>query len=331
MKQFLKKIFPKTILNKRTAFIKNRRMKKLLKQDHDRFLKYSFGKDKLNFSQIEARLTKEYHSLEKGLSYQELRLGFGKQVLQNVIDLMIEYRRQGFPLNEHVYQTALSNLHSYITVHDQNNFDVNDLKEVFESLSKGTSYGETGGVHYKTKDEMIEKSKEDFKSFSISRHSVRDYTSEPVSYEVIEKAFKLASHTPSACNRQSWKLRVVETPKLKKIIQANQNGNRGFGDYIDKFIIITGDVQYYDRLRERNQANIDGGMYAMNLLYALHYYQIAAVPLSASLNLKQEENLRKTFNISDAENFIMFIGIGNYTDEFKIPKSDRRPVQYNKF
>lgn len=331
MKTVMKKFIPGSLIQKRTDLIKERQMKKLLKQDHERFLKNSFSKKNMNYSHLEARLTKEYHSIEKGLSYKELRLGFGKQVLQNVIDLMTEYRRQGFPLDSHVYQTAISNLEEYIAVHEQHDYDVSSLKDTVETLKKGVNYGETGGVFYKTKDEVMKQSKMEFKEFSESRHSVRDYSGKPVSKETLDKVFELAKHTPSACNRQSWKIRVVSEPKLKKLIQANQNGNRGFGDYIDKFIIVTGDTQYYDRLRERNQANIDGGMYAMNLLYALHYYDVAAVPLSASLNLQQESNLRKAFNISDSENFVMFIGIGNYVEEFKVPKSDRREVSYKEF
>lgn len=331
MKKILKKIVPESLQDKRTVYIKERRMKKLLDKDHERFLKYSFSKKNNNYNQLEARLTKEYHSIEKGLSYKNLRLGFGKKVLQNVIDLMIEYRTNSFPLDSHVYQTALSNLRQYIEVHEEQNYDVSELKDVIKTLEHGTNYGETGGVLYKKKEDVLSKTKADFKEFAESRHSVRDYAHEPVSKEKIEQAFELAKRTPSACNRQSWKIRVVSDSKLKKTIQANQNGNRGFGDFIDKFIIVTADVQYYDRLRERNQANIDGGMYAMNLLYALHYYEIAAVPLSASLTLDQETNLRKAFNIPESENFIMFIGIGNYVDEFKVPKSDRREVQYKEY
>lgn len=331
MKKIVRKMIPQTLRDKRVIYITEQRVKELLKKDQERFLKFSFGQTGLNYSQIEARLTKEYHSIEKGLSYEEIRLGFGKQVITNIINLMTEYRRQKFPLDNHVYQTALSNLSEYITLHEKNNYEVAKLRATFETLKNGTNYGDTGGVISKTKDEIMEKVRGDFKEFSLSRHSVRAYSGEPVSYEIIEKALDLASHTPSACNRQPWRVRIVEDSKSKKYIQQNQNGNRGFGDYIDKFILITSDVQYYDRMRERNQANIDGGMYAMNLLYALHYYQVATVPLSASLTLEQEENLRKRFDIPDSENFIMFIGIGNYTEKFKVPKSDRREVIYNKY
>lgn len=331
MKNFLRKNTPQVFKDIRNNINKNKEMKKVVRNDIKRFKKHSFSSGKFNYSQLEGKLTKEYHSLEKGLSYNNLRLGFGKQVLQNIIQLMKQYREQGFPTDTHVYQTALSNLNEYIKIHQENNYDVSELNDTFNELKGQSEYTDTGGVKLISKDEVLKKSKENFKEFSLSRHSVRDYSEEPVSYEVIEQALNLASNTPSACNRQPWRVRVVESPELKKFIQNNQNGNRGFGDYIDKFLIITSDVHYYERSRERNQANIDGGMYAMNLLYALHYYEVATIPLSASLTIKQESNLREKFKISDAENFIMFLGVGNYTEEFKVPKSHRRPITYKKY
>src|SRR5690625_1912739 len=108
MKTYLKKIVPQSIRNKRYTLKRNRQMKSIIKNDQKRFSKNSFDLGKLNYPQMEARLTKEYHSIEKGLSYDNLRLGFGKQVLENTIGLMKQYRKQNFPLESHVYQTALS-------------------------------------------------------------------------------------------------------------------------------------------------------------------------------------------------------------------------------
>lgn len=310
---------------------KTRKMNQLVKKDKKRFSAHSFVDKKLNFNQIEARLTKEYHSIEKGLSYANIRLGFGKDVLKNIIDLMEIYREQGLPLDSHVYETALSTLKEYIQIHKENNYDISNLENKVNQLSEGARANNSGGVLIKNKEDILKDSKSDFRKFSLSRLSIREYSEQPVSYEILEEALKLATHTPSACNRQPWKVRIVENSEDKKFIQANQNGNRGFGDHIDKFIIITSDVSYYDKGRERNQANIDGGMYAMNLIYSLHYYGVATVPLSASLSIAQEDNLRSRFSIPESENFVMFIGIGNYTDNFKVTKSDRRKAEYIKF
>lgn len=331
MKNTIKELLPGSLLAIIQRLNAKRQFHKLIKYDKDRFNKYSFssGTNLDSFEQLEARITKEYHSLEKGFSYTNLRYGFGKQVLSNLLELMGLYKEKNYPLDSHVYLTGLSNLRKYIQIHEKNGHNIDELKSKVDKL--GNDNNNRGGAHWVTKEEILRRNKEDFKSFSLNRHSVRDYSDEPVDIKVIEQALELAQKTPSACNRQSWRVRIVEDPKLKKVIQNNQNGNRGFGDYIDKFIVITSDVQYYSKPRERNQANIDGGMYAMNLLYSLQYYNVATVPLSASLVLNQESNLRKALEIKDSENFIMFIGIGNYVDEFKIPISDRRKSDYKYF
>lgn len=334
MKKIIKKILPSFLLRQLKKQIEINSARRLISFDKKRFLKSSFSDvEKVkSYQQLEARLTKEYHSLEKGLSYTNIRLGFGQAPLKNVIDLMHEYRAKNYLLDNHVYTTALSNLKKYIEIHEENNHDVSAVKEEFSKLVEGTVFSNTGGI-LKTNYKEIERAiKGDFKTFSKSRHSVRDYSDSPVDIQLIEEALQLAVKTPSACNRQPWKVRVVEKANLKKLIQKNQNGNRGFGDSIDKYLIITVDSQYYSKERERNQANIDGGMYAMNLLYSLHYQGLATVPLSASLTLKQETNLRNIFNIGESENFIMFIGVGNYTErDFKVPKSSRKDFKFDVF
>lgn len=324
----VKNLVGKKLKKKLQPYYENTIAKKLIKFDSQRFLDNAFGlKNNVDtFEQLEGRITKVYHSLEKGFSYQEFRFGFGEGVILELLEMLDIYNDKNYPREEHVYQTALSNLYKYIEIHEENGYDVHELRDRVSKL--GETESKNGGVNWISRESVFKDSKSNFKEFSLSRHSVRDYAAEPVQMELVEEAIRLAANTPSACNRQPWKVRIVEDEKLKKTIQMNQNGNRGFGDYIDKFLIITTDVSYYAKNRERNQANIDGGMYAMNLLYSLHYHDIATVSLSASLGIKQELNLRNAFKIEDSENFIMFIGIGNYINEFKVPISARRAPKY---
>jgi len=324
MKRIVKKFIPSSIKQKVRVGKEKRELDLLLKLEKDRFKKYSFGNynNLDSYEQLEARITKAYHSIEKGLSYKNLKLGFGKEVINTLVSLMAEFKKKNYSLYSEFFQTALSNLNEYIKIHESNNFDVTDLKEIVANL--GQSSNDSGGVIRLTKNGVLGDTKKDFKSFSTSRHSIRDYSEVSVNIELIEKAFHLAQNTPSACNRQGWKTRVISDSEIKKTIRSNQNGNRGFGESIDKFILITTDSQYFAKDRERNQPFIDGGLYAMNLLYSLHYYGIATVPLSAALTLSQEENIRIALNMEESENFIMFIGVGNYIEEFTIPKSTRR-------
>lgn len=59
-----------------------------------------------------------------------------------------------------------------------------------------------------------------------SRHSIRRFSDEPINIEAVQAAICLAQYTPSACNRQGWRTRIIQDPKKKEIILANQNGNR---------------------------------------------------------------------------------------------------------
>lgn len=325
MKKKIKKIIPNSVKLKIISLKELKQINELYKQDRKSFLKYSFGAiDNINsYEQLEARITKEYHSIEKGLSYEKIRLGFGVSVIKNLVRLMAIYKEKGYSLDAHFYLTALSNLNEYITMHEENNYDVSDLKELIGKVANKEANLD-GGVWYKRKEDVLKSTQSNFMEFSLARHSVRDFSDEPVDVELIKDAIKLAQSTPSACNRQSWKIRIIATNELKKKIRENQNGNRGFGQKIDKFLLITTDNQSFSKPRERNQAHIDGGMHSMNLLYSLHYKGLATIPLSASLTIEQEKNLRSDLKISESENFIMFIGVGHYVDGYKVPKSTRR-------
>jgi len=128
-----------------------------------------------------------------------------------------------------------------------------------------------------------------YENFIKSRHSIRHFGSEAVDVELLREAIQIAQYTPSACNRQGWVIRIVESKDAIDTILENQNGNRGFGHEIDKLVMITCDVRAFQKNRELFQPYIDGGMYAQSVLNALYYKGIGAIPLSASLAGSQEK------------------------------------------
>ena len=324
MSKITLKFIPKSLVPFLVSIREKQKLKKLFKEDINRFIKYSFGLyiNINSYEQLEARITKAYHSIEKGFSYENIRLEFGKEAIENLLSLMDVYIEKGYSLDSECYKTALSNLSKYVNIHDEAGINNQIIERIRSYLHDKVD--DSGGVLVLDKDKLLEDSNKEFISFSHSRHSVRNFSNEPVSLSKLEQAIMLAQNTPSACNRQGWKIRIASSDKAKTIIEKNQNGNKGFGGNIDKYILITTDSQYFQKPRERNQPYIDGGMYAMNLLYCLHFYGIATIPLSASLTSVQEKNIRTELKINNSENFILIIGIGNYTDTFKVPKSTRR-------
>lgn len=141
----------------------------------------------------------------------------------------------------------------------------------------------------------------DYQDFAKSRHSIRHFSEIPVELEKVKDAIKLAQLTPSACNRQGWRTRIIADKSVLENVLKNQNGNRGFGQEIDKLLLVTADLRYFNSDREVFQAYIDGGMYAMSLINSLHYECIGTIPLSGSLTEKQDANVRSILRLDDAE------------------------------
>jgi len=53
-----------------------------------------------------------------------------------------------------------------------------------------------------------------------TRRTVRDFSPEPVPYDLIENAIRCASLAPSGANQQPWRFVVVSDPEIKRQIKA---------------------------------------------------------------------------------------------------------------
>ncbi len=74
---------------------------------------------------------------------------------------------------------------------------------VFESLSM---------------EEQLRRSRE-FVHLMSSRRTVRTFSPEPVSFELIENAIRCAANAPSGANQQPWRFVVVTDPEIKRAIR----------------------------------------------------------------------------------------------------------------
>lgn len=309
-------------------------LKKLLRKKHanligekyfSKFRNYSFDDCECqSIEQFDASITRLYHTIEKGLAYENYRAGFGKENIEKLIYSLNQYSSKGYDTSAFFYETALSCLQEYVKRNKE--YGYVDLKlETQINMLPGKSNGLGGTV---TISAPVESEQISYKQLITSRHSIRHFSDKPVNIEILKEAIRLAQYTPSACNRQGWKTRIIADKSKIKMVLENQNGNRGFGAELDKLLIITSDLRSQQKNREVFQAFIDGGMYAENVLNCLYYKGIGSIPLSASLTSIQEKNVRNIIGIDHAEVIILFIGVGNYPDgEFLTTRSERKPIE----
>ena len=66
--------------------------------------------------------------------------------------------------------------------------------------------------------EQLRRSRE-FLQFMRTRRTVRDFTSRPVAYELIENAIRVAGSAPSGANQQPWTFVAISDPETKSRIR----------------------------------------------------------------------------------------------------------------
>lgn len=286
-----------------------------------RDIKYSeFYKGK---NDLRNRLLITGHVIEKGITMPNRRLGFGYGQVRTLISLCKQALLHNISDSEQ-FQFALKDLYEYRQIHQDNGFELpHDIKEGIDSLLNGKKVS-SKSIHI-TKDEFFN-SGSDFKCFANSRHSVRNFSDEKISEDNLKTVIELAQTAPSACNRQSVRIHIYDGDAKKNVLGL-QNGNRGWGDLADKVIIVTSEQTAWDGYFTK-AAYLDGGIYTMNLLYALHYYGICACCLNLYLQKKEMNELRKVSCIPDSEIPVVMIAIGYPPKyDFMVAQSNRIDFQ----
>jgi iodotyrosine deiodinase len=72
---------------------------------------------------------------------------------------------------------------------------------------------------YLSPEEQHQRSREFLETMS-KRRTVRDFSTHPVPFELIENAIKVAASAPSGANQQPWTFVVVSNPDLKRQIRV---------------------------------------------------------------------------------------------------------------
>lgn len=273
-------------------------------------------------------LTVFYHPIEKGLAMPQLRLGFGKDRVLAVIDMINDYELKWGDKNNSIVKNAVGVIKEYDKLHKRKKYKLDDkLQLSIDNLIK--AYPDVKIAHQPeySRDSFFSHTHSDFPDFAKSRRSVRNFTQkEHVDTRLVYNAIELSITSPSTCNRQSVKVHVVEDRDMVKEVMNLQSGNRGFGHLADKVLLITSDLQSWNVPGERFSPYIDSGIFAMNLLYALHYYNIGACPLNWSENAVRNERLHKLLNIPENEIITMMIVCGCVPNHFAIVRSERKSL-----
>lgn len=328
MKTQLKKILPKVLINRLKNMINRYNLIKLFVQDYKNYKKSAyFYKRELNCDNLKGKIIMSSHSIEKGLSNTNIRLGFGSRALEKLFESLEEYVLRKYPTNDTDILSAISVIEEYSAYHQKHDYDTSTLIQRLRNITEQVSEGD-GGID-KLKYESIIKHKDaPFNTFMKHRYSVRDFSDRDVEIDLIDEALELSRKTPSSCNRQAWMTYVIkDKDKISKILHKQAGLVKHRQDKVNTLILVVSNNSYYNDGSERNQGFIDGGIFAMNLLYSLTYVGLATCSLNAEMSINNTNYVKTLLRIPDNQNLIMFIAVGHYPEVFSVPKATRRKVE----
>lgn len=297
--------------------------------DYMLYAKYSTVFSKETFTKKEAELILQYHGLEKGMLFDPMKPRFAINRINKIIQLLNDDEIKDRVTLSQVFTGYMVAI-EYYDLHKKQGIDISDYYTEVNYLnfkkivSKVNREFNSGKIKLNVKDIYVEN--QNFYNFANSRKSIRNYSGELIPLNTIEKVIALANTSPSVCNRQGTKVKLVENKKLIEKILEIQGGFTGYIENVHQLLIVTVDRQYFYTIGERNQFYIDGGIYLMNLLYALHFYKIAACPANWGKDIQAEKKLNKYISIPESEKIICMIPIGISVENICVTLSQRRDV-----
>ena len=297
-----------------------------------RFARYSSAPyKKYDQAQLDALITLDYHKLEKGMSLNDPRYGFGLKVVAQLQQNLLDYQSR-FGVSD-VWFEAYSTLKEYYAFnHGKVTFPVGLLDQFSDATERcdEVEYERKtldGGTKLVCRKDVEEATALDYERFFFSRYSVRDYTNEEVDLNQIMEAAAIAQKAPSVCNRQAGSLYVMTKRKAIMELLAKHGGARGFERNIGKLIVVTASMKAFHFSEERNQPWVDGGIYTMALLNALHSKGLGACCLNWSVAKKLDRWLREKLGVPASSVIICLISVGHFPDQFRVAVSPRKPIE----
>lgn len=276
-------------------------------QDAERYLRHAIPMGRaeqlhvLDGMHLDAATTKLYHRIEKGLTMPSPRQPFGQAIRDNLARSIANAAKHRGPFSQHA----------------------RDAVEALDAWNEGGRLSDLVAPPGPTEPVLDPAT---LAAFIESRRSVRNFDERPVDRGLVEEAVRLAGTSPSVCNRQAARAYYFDDPEDVRRIIALHGGSSGFKTAIRGLFVVTYDLRAFVHARERNQGWIDGGLFAMTLILALHGLGLGTVPLNWSRRNEPTDRLRAAAAIPDHDNVVMLIGIGHPAPGYRVARSARRPL-----
>lgn len=167
---------------------------------------------------------------------------------------------------------------------------------------------------------------DDLEALATGRRSVRWFTSEQVSRDVVDRAVQIGAESPTACNRQPYRFEIFDDPISTAKVAAIPMGTDGYEHQLPGLIVIIGNLAAFFDRRDRHLIYIDGCLAAMGLVYGLEAQGVNSCCINWPDLPDREADMRKLLGLKPYERVVMLIAYGYADPDALVPFSAKRLV-----
>ncbi len=319
MKDFIKKYMPIIAMAKRNILI-NKRF-----SEEKSFFKKNWINSHIGPNNVGYKILLNEHALEKGMTSRIPRR-FGVNKIKEIINCLDLYDKNGWQ-KDFAYNLGYSILVEYEKFYNKQGWvDAKEYKIVKNKIKNISPQVKSGTIDI-TKEMFIDDTKIDYDKFLSSRRAFREFSNKKILESDIKKAIKMATKTPTACNRQMIKVYYVDTPSLREKVMKFSHGFTGFRRETVNMIVVTYDESSLCDPAEIMQGYFNAGLFSMNFINALHSLGIGSCFLEYINSYKEEAEMKQLLGIPKNEKVAVMIAVGYYPDSSVVPCSTRKPLE----
>jgi nitroreductase len=284
-----------------------------------------------DYWRLSSELIFQHHKLEKGLCLPpDVRRFFGVEAANETFRLMKKWRAAGLDTQSPIYRGALDVLAAWRRRMDLSPPDEplrSQLAGELDALGLTSEEAECRDRTPIALRAVPDHAFETLEALARARRSVRDFDGRPVDLTLIERAASIAQLSPSACNRQPWRLHLYDDRAAIDRLLVYQNGNRGFGHTIPLLAIVTCEHGAFFDSSERNEPALDGGLFLMSFILALQALGLSSCCLNWCVEPVVDVWGHAAAGIPHSEKILTFLAIGRAREGAVTPLSARRPLE----
>ncbi|MGE0090597.1 MAG: nitroreductase family protein [Bacteroidales bacterium] len=268
-------------------------------------------------------LRRNIHRLEKGLISIPPKPVFAEGYIRETVHAFLNSEAREIEIP--TYEWAYGILHKYFDFVDETP-KIKEAKELFNKHKESVNLSNFPTPYKSSKRVKSSIGYDEFHKLNLQRRSVRYYKDIPVPRKDVEKAIETALLAPSACNRQPFTFRIIDSPDLLREAVKLPIGATTFSDNIKMMIFVIGDLSNYFDERDKHLIYIDSSLSTMGFVLALETLGLSSCIINWSDIKENNLKLNKFLQLKKWEQCVLTLSVGYASDEGGIPCSNKKSI-----